>query len=98
MTLTLLDMVKTALRVRNDVFDDTEIVPLIQAAKKDMQVAGVTRVRDDDPLIARAVIAYVKAHFGYDNPEAERFERIYETLKGKLTQISAYAGKGRGNG
>jgi hypothetical protein len=86
----LLEKVKTALRVSNSALDEAEIVPLIEAAKMDLHLAGVAMLNDDDPLIARAVTVYVKWHFGYDNPEAEKFELIYESLKNKLTQAGEY--------
>jgi uncharacterized phage protein (predicted DNA packaging) len=86
----ILDSIKKALRISHNALDDAEIVPLINAAKKDLETAGVVVVREDDPLIQRAVTAYVKAHFGYDNPEAERFERVYHSIKSTLSLLEEY--------
>ena len=83
-------MVKKALRVTHSALDDAEIAPLIKAAKKELAIAGVVVIDDNDPLIIRAVTTYAKAHFGYDNLEAERFERIFYALLSKLTQIGHY--------
>ena len=50
-------------------------------------MSGITPFKandDTDPLIKRAIILYTKAQFGYDNREAERFRRSYETLKKNL--------------
>lgn len=87
---TLLDTVKKALRVSHNKLDDAEIVPLIEAAKKELAIAGVVAVDEADPMIVRAVTAYTKAHFGYDNPEAERFERVFNSLKSTLSQVGEY--------
>lgn len=87
----MLDDVKDALRVSsNDL--DVEIQDLIDAAKADLQLSGVhlAKIVDTDPLIKRAVIVYCKAHFGWDNPEAPRFEQSYIMLKTHLTLSAEY--------
>ena len=88
--MALLEKVKTALRVSNNALDEAEIMPLIEAAKKDLYLAGVVTLNESDPLIIRAVTVYVKGQFGYDNPEAERFDQVFESLKNKLTQAGEY--------
>jgi len=90
----LLDEVKTALRISadNTVFD-SEIVTLIDAARLDLIQAGVKpdKVENtDDALIKRAIITYCKAHFGYDNPEADRFNDAYVMLKQHLCLYGDY--------
>lgn len=87
----LLDDVKTALRVSGTALD-TEIQDLIDAAKADLQLSGVhaDKIIDPDPLIKRAVIVYCKAHFGWDNPEADRFAKSYDMLKQHLTLSTEY--------
>lgn len=95
---TLLALVKKNLRVSNNKLDDDEIVPLIEAAKKELAIAGVVTVDEADPMIRRAVIAYAKAHFGYDNPEAERFERVFNSLKNLLSQVGDYTTETEGGG
>jgi len=94
--MALLDDVKLALRITSSAFD-SEVQDLIDAAKADLQLSGVhpDRLNDDDPLIRRAIVTYAKAHFGYDNPEAERFQRSYDMLKAHLTLSQEYtAGDG----
>ena len=72
----------------NTAFDD-EVQNLIDAARLDLQQAGVSKSviyqSETDPLIKRAVITYAKANFGYDNPEADRFDRAYIMLKQHLS-------------
>jgi len=87
----LLDDVKTALRVSGTALD-FEVQDLIDAAKADLQLSGVhaDKIVDTDPLIKRAVIVYAKAHFGWDNPEADRFAKSYDMLKQHLTLSTEY--------
>jgi uncharacterized phage protein (predicted DNA packaging) len=80
----MLESVKLALRVTISDFDE-EIQDLIDAAKSDLSIAGVDIINEDDPLIRRAIITYCKANFGYDNPEAERFQQSYDMLKQHLS-------------
>ena len=62
-------------------FDD-EIQDLIDAALADLTRVGIVpSLLDPDslhPLAKRAVVAYAKAHYGYDNDEATRFIESYE--------------------
>jgi uncharacterized phage protein (predicted DNA packaging) len=80
----MLESVKLALRVTISDFDE-EIQGLIDAAKRDLAIAGVDKINETDPLIRRAIITYCKANFGYDNPEAERFQQSYDMLKQHLS-------------
>lgn len=87
----MLNDVKDALRVSgNDL--DTEVTDLIEAAKADLMLSGVyqSKIKDTDPLIKRAVTVYCKANFGWDNPEAERFQKSYDMLKTHLTLSQEY--------
>ena len=85
----MLEKVKLALRVSGNIFD-LEIQDLIDAAKLDLKITGVVKVNDTDPLIQRAIIVYCKANFGYDNNEAERFQKSYDMLKQHLSLAGDY--------
>jgi len=86
----MIDLVKGALRVTTDAPGIiSEIENLINAAKLDLEIAGVKYI-EDDPLIQRAVIFYCKGHFGFDNPEADRFLKSYEMLKQHLSLSGDY--------
>jgi len=91
--MALLDDVKLALRISSSAFD-VEVQDLIDAAKSDLKLSGVISEKVDaaepDPLIKRAIIVYCKAHFGYDNPEADRFQRSYDLLKMHLALSVEY--------
>lgn len=86
----MIDEVKAALRVTTD--DPGiigEIEELIESAKIDLIQSGVKKelVNADEPdaIIRRAIKTYAKANFGYDNPEADRFDRAYVMLKQHLS-------------
>lgn len=90
--MTMLEDVKTALRIRNAVFD-AEIADLIAAARDDLRISGVAAAMvasDTDALIKRAIVTYAKANFGYDNPEADRFQKSYDMLKQHLSLAGDY--------
>lgn len=88
----MLEDVRDALRVSGTSLD-TEIQDLIEAAKADLQLSGAhpSKIIDTDPLIKRAVVVYCKAHFGWDNPEADRFAQSYTMLKQHLALSAEYA-------
>lgn len=92
--MAILDDVKQALRISidNTIFD-TEVNDLIGAARLDLIQSGVSADKvnlDTDPLIKRAIITYAKANFGYDNPEADRFQQSYDMLKQHLSLAGDY--------
>lgn len=96
--MTILDDAKTALRISGTAFD-SEIQDLIDAARRDLVLAGVhlSKASDDsDPLIKRAVITYCKAHFGWANPDAERLQRAYDSLKSHLSLSFEYTTESEG--
>jgi hypothetical protein len=89
--MALIDDVKVNLRLSSTSFDSSEITPLIEACKKDLQLAGLhqTRILDADPLIKRAVILYCKAYFGFNN-EFEKYANAYEFQKKSLACSEDY--------
>ena len=85
---------RQAVRTKSTAFDG-EIADLIRAARVDLALGGVLpeRAQDEaDPLIKRAVMNYIKAEFGLDNEDAEKFRAVYERLKVSLTMSSDYVG------
>lgn len=85
----MLEEVKLSLRIINNDFD-IEIQSLIDAAKRDLGITGVKIIEISDPLIIRAINLYVKANFGWDNPDAERLEESYLMLKQHLSLSGEY--------
>lgn len=94
--MALIDELRTILRIgETQTAFDSEIQPLIDAAKADLKLSGVSEAKTEDvedPLIKRAITIYVKAHFGWDNPDAERLQQSYDMLKMHLTLSQEYTG------
>lgn len=44
-----------------------------------------------DPLIKRAIIVYVKANFGWNNPDAEKLQQSFRMLETHLALSQEYA-------
>ncbi|PHV69827.1 DNA-packaging protein [Sporanaerobium hydrogeniformans] len=76
-------------KFKKDVLDE-EIQDLIDSAKADLKLSGVINQDETDPLIIRAITCYCKANFGYENKEAERFDKSYEMLKQHLSLCEEY--------
>jgi uncharacterized phage protein (predicted DNA packaging) len=90
--MAMLDDVKIALRVSHSALD-SEINDLIAAARQDLILSGVLPAKansNTDALIKRAIVTYVKANFGFDNPDHERLVMAYEKLKTHLTLSADY--------
>ena len=86
------EAVRQALRISHHAFDD-EIEDLIQAARADLNLIGIPESKTDDEsdaLIRRAVIVYVKAEFGLDNGDSEKYHESYEALKRHLALSDTY--------
>jgi uncharacterized phage protein (predicted DNA packaging) len=90
--MAMLDDVKLSLRVSHTSLDN-EISDLMAAARQDLILSGVLPAKANstsDALVKRAVTTYVKAHFGYDNPDYDRLVMAYEKLKAHLTLSGDY--------
>jgi uncharacterized phage protein (predicted DNA packaging) len=89
-----LNEVKTTLRISisNTAFD-TDIEDLMEEARHDLKLSGISAIladSDTDPLIKRAIKTYCKANFGFDNPDAKRFQDSYDSLKQHLSLAGDY--------
>jgi hypothetical protein len=70
-----------------------EIRDLINAARDDLILGGVLPQRatdEKDALVKRAVGIYVKAEFGLDNDDSEKYMAAYDKLRDKLTLSDTY--------
>lgn len=86
----------SAVRANHTTAFDREITDLILAARKELTEIGIlpNKAYDDtDPLTRRACILYVKAEFGLDNPDAERYRESFDMLKKHLSLSSEYIGE-----
>lgn len=84
----MLEMVKSALRIRTNAFD-VELVMLIQAAQLDMGIAGVTLPSELDAVVKMAIITYVKMNFG-EPDEYDRLKASYDEQKAQLSMATGY--------
>lgn len=92
----LLSKVKVALRTTVDDVDlDNEINDLIIAARTDLNILGLVETTwaaklENKSLVEMAIILYVKSHWGYDNPDADRQLSLYNDLKAELSVHSRF--------
>ncbi len=78
----------------DDTVINNEITTLIKACQKDLIKNGITPTMaikyDSDSLIKMAVLLYLKAEFGLDNKNYEKFRSSYETLRTELALTDEY--------
>lgn len=91
----MLEAVKLALRITTTAFD-AELSQLIEAAKTDLGIAGVTvpvtTESDLDQIIQRAIITYCKMNFG-ELDRVEMYDRLkssYDEQKAQLSMATGY--------
>lgn len=86
----MLEKAKKALRLTTDAYDD-ELTDLISAAQLDLGIAGVVLPEELDALCQRAILTYVKMHFG--KPSSDEYDRLkaaYDEQKAQLKTATGY--------
>lgn len=84
----MLDKAKKALRLTTDAYDE-EITDLLAAAALDLRIAGVALPSELDALCQRAILTYVRMHFG--SPEDyDRLKASYDEQKAQLQTATGY--------
>lgn len=90
----MLNKARLALRLTTDAYD-AEIADLIDAAKLDLSIAGVSLPAELDALCERAILTYVRANFG--SPEDyDRLKASYDEQKAQLRTATGYTDWGDG--
>lgn len=84
----MIERVKLALRITTYAFDE-EIADLIDAALRDLGIAGVTNDDITDPLIIRAVVTYCKCNFGQPD-DYDRLKASYDEQKAQMSMATGY--------
>lgn len=84
----MIESVKLALRIKSSAFDP-EIIDLIEAAKLDLGIAGVTNSDITDPLVKRAIITYCKCNFGQPD-DYDRLKASYDEQKAQMSMATGY--------
>lgn len=85
---TMLGKIKNALRVTADAYNE-ELLDLIEAAKQDLQIAGVEIPSELDAIVTRAVVTYCKMSFGLPE-DYDRLKRSYDEQKAQLSNATGY--------
>lgn len=94
----MLDACKLALRITTTAYD-TRLTALIQAAKKDLGIAGIDlAMTGPDPLIKEAVVNYVLLHFGtLTTSEYPLIKASYDEQKAQMSMATGYTDWGDGS-
>jgi len=85
---TMLEKVKTALRIGTNAYDD-ELTGYIESAKLDLGIAGVLLPAELDAICDTAIITYVKTKFG-EPDEYDRLKASYDEQKAQLSMATGY--------
>lgn len=88
----MLERCKRAMRIKTNAYD-AEITDLIEAALADLGLAGIQKTGADEaedyPLVRRAVVTYVRQHFGTPD-DYDKLKASYDEQKAQLQTSSAY--------
>lgn len=88
----MLNKVKLALQISSNVFD-TELNALINAAKIDLNIAGVVLPTVMDDIVERAIISYCSYQFELTHGNLTRADRMkiaYDEQKAQLGTATGY--------
>ena len=94
----MLELVKMALRITTDAFDD-ELTQLISSAVIDLGFGGMVdtiTVQNADSVVKQAIIAYCKMNFGLPE-DYDRLKRSYDEQKAQLGTATNYTDWGADN-
>lgn len=84
----MLEKVKLALRIVTDAYD-SELTSLIDAARLDLGIAGVTLPSEIDAICQFAIITYCKCNFGSPD-DYNRLKAAYDEQKAQLSMATGY--------
>lgn len=86
----MLEKVKLALRVATNAYD-SELTALINAARSDLQIAGVVLPSPLDEVVEQAIKTYCKIHFlDLSDGEFNRLKASYDEQKAQLNTATGY--------
>ena len=86
--MAIIDDVRLALRITTTTFDN-ELSNLINAAKIDLGIAGVTLPTELDAICNLAIVTYCKCNFGQPD-DYDRLKRSYDEQKAQLSMATGY--------
>lgn len=83
-----IDKVRTSLFITTTAYDEA-ITDLIEAAKIDLGIAGVSTVDETDKVCLQAITTYCQMRFG--NPENyDKLKQSYDEQKAQLVTATGY--------
>lgn len=94
----MLELVKMALRITTDAFDD-ELNQLISSAVIDLGFGGMVdtiTVQNADSVVKQAIITYCKMNFGLPE-DYDRLKKSYDEQKAQLGTATNYTDWGADN-
>ena len=83
---------KYATRITSSALDN-EIQMLIESCQMDLFLSGISEkkvLNSKDPMIKNAIFNYVRANFGLDNPDSEKYREAYYSLRLKMVLSENY--------
>lgn len=86
--MALIDNCRMALRISTTAYD-SELNGYIEAAKLDLGIAGVEIPAEDDALIEKAIMTYVRMSFG-DPDNYDKLKAAYDEQKAQLQTATGY--------
>lgn len=86
--MAILDKVKMGLRISTTAYDE-ELADLINAARLDLGIAGVTVSSELDEIVTRAIITFCKMSFGIPE-DYDRLKKSYDEQKAQLVTATGY--------
>ena len=96
MATTMLEKIKTALRVSHSKLDE-DIQADIDACLLDLEVCGVVFAESSDALILNAVKLWCRSLYTDDPAKGAEYLRRYESLKACLMMAEGYGWEGEAN-
>lgn len=86
--MALIDNCKIAMRITTTAYD-SEINAYIEAAKLDLQIAGVNTTSFTDKLTEKAIMTYVRMSFGAP-ANYDKLKASYDEQKAQLMNATGY--------
>ncbi|MDO5345305.1 MAG: DNA-packaging protein [Lachnospiraceae bacterium] len=84
----LVSSIMEALRVKASIAKE-EIADLVEACKKDLEIAGVYITDEKEALSKQAIKLYCKANYGYDK-DSDKFRAAYAALRDSMALSGDY--------
>lgn len=90
----MVEEVKKRCYIVSDLYND-EIESLIKSCKQDLKDVGINenvlnQEKEVDGQLLNCIVNYVKAYRGNDRNDSEKYLKMYESLKNKISMQESY--------